>query len=481
MQEQRERELKFDVPDGWTVPSLDGVVPVDGEVQVETVTLRTTYYDTVDRDLLAHGMTLRRRTGDADTGWQLKVPDGDARTELRAPLGPGTTAPRELRALVTAVRAGSPLRRAAELDTNRTVHRVLGPEGAVLEVVDDAVRASAFGEATVVSEWREAEIELVGGSEGALAVAAQQLEMSGARPAETGSKLARALKYTGAGAPQPQAQSLLALVQAYLHEQYDVIVLGDVELRRGREVFHPVRVATRRFRSALRVYEDALNSERASALERELRWYAGLLGEARDLQVLRGNLADLERKVPDNERASSVLTDALDAADERARAALMRALSGRRYLAMIRELRAWAEAPAMLEPELPAGAALDFVLATERRLDKRLRRWSRHPDEDADSNEAMHKTRKAAKLLKYAAELAEPACGKRVGKIRKWAKTIQTRLGIAQDCVAASEFLRNVAAEGDIAAETGFDLGVLWVAEQRRLRKLRRAALRKFS
>jgi hypothetical protein len=31
-------------------------------------------------------VTLRRRVGDTDSGWQLKVPEGDARVELREDL-----------------------------------------------------------------------------------------------------------------------------------------------------------------------------------------------------------------------------------------------------------------------------------------------------------------------------------------------------------------------------------------------------------
>jgi inorganic triphosphatase YgiF len=43
--------------------------------------LTSDYYDTPERDLQGHGILLRRRQGDHDTGWQLKIPTTDGRTE----------------------------------------------------------------------------------------------------------------------------------------------------------------------------------------------------------------------------------------------------------------------------------------------------------------------------------------------------------------------------------------------------------------
>ncbi|MDP9166035.1 MAG: CYTH domain-containing protein, partial [Actinomycetota bacterium] len=67
--ETRERELKFDVSPDWVLPTVYSAG--DDARGLEPVTLRliTTYYDTASRDLLAVGVTLRRRTGDADQGW----------------------------------------------------------------------------------------------------------------------------------------------------------------------------------------------------------------------------------------------------------------------------------------------------------------------------------------------------------------------------------------------------------------------------
>jgi len=65
----------MDVDDRFVVPDLDRIV--DGAtVRHDTVDLISTYYDTPQRDLQACGILVRRRHGDDDTGWQVKLPDG---------------------------------------------------------------------------------------------------------------------------------------------------------------------------------------------------------------------------------------------------------------------------------------------------------------------------------------------------------------------------------------------------------------------
>src|SRR5947207_13598608 len=142
---QREREDKFDVDAGWTMPDLAGVLPPDAIVEPVSVSLTSRYFDTVDHGLLQRGVTLRLRTGDTDTGWQLKVPDGVARTEMRLPAsGAARSVPSEFRDLLLGLRAGAVLKPVAVLDTARTAWRVVDSGGALLaEIADDHVSASA--------------------------------------------------------------------------------------------------------------------------------------------------------------------------------------------------------------------------------------------------------------------------------------------------------------------------------------------------
>src|SRR5512139_176225 len=56
------------------------------------------------------------------------------------------------------------------------------------------------------------------------------------------------------------------------------------------EFLHDFRVATRRLRSALRLFADILGPKRCEALRGELRWLGQLLGAVRDLDVFGANL-----------------------------------------------------------------------------------------------------------------------------------------------------------------------------------------------
>src|SRR4051794_2513002 len=162
MQKATETERKYDVPEGFTLPAVDGL----GEPS--THDLEATYFDTEDLRLAANRMTLRRRTGGTDEGWHLKTPgDGTARTEHRLPLGPPRPGvPNELLHRVRAgVRRGM-LVPGARVRPRRVETPVCDADGRTLALIaDDTVDAEAYGEA---QHWREVEVELVDGDAGVL-------------------------------------------------------------------------------------------------------------------------------------------------------------------------------------------------------------------------------------------------------------------------------------------------------------------------
>ena len=58
-----EVERKFDVGSSAVSPSFDGLASVARVEHQPSVTLDAVYYDTAGRDLAAHRITLRRRSG----------------------------------------------------------------------------------------------------------------------------------------------------------------------------------------------------------------------------------------------------------------------------------------------------------------------------------------------------------------------------------------------------------------------------------
>jgi len=65
---------------------------------------------------------------------------------------------------------------------------------------------------------------------------------------------------------------------------------------------HQMRVATRRMGSALATYRPLLDGRRSDEIRAELRWLAGLLGAARDAEVMRLRLTELVAKEPEELR-----------------------------------------------------------------------------------------------------------------------------------------------------------------------------------
>lgn len=196
------------------------------------------------------------------------------------------------------------------------------------------------------------------------------------------------------------------------------------------EAVHDLRVALRRSRSVLGTTRELFDKDWVSQLRDELRWLAGELAPARDLDVLRAYLA---REAPE-------LTKLFDAARQRAQTQAVEALESARYLDLVAALK-------RTEPT-EANASLSELAGGEfKKLAKSVEGLG---DEPSDEN--LHKARIRAKKTRYAAELA---AGKPAEKVVKAAKRFQDVLGEHQDAVVAEEMIREAGTNGDTAFLAG--------------------------
>jgi CHAD domain-containing protein len=471
MQETVERETKWDVDERFTLPKLDDIV-AGGDIDHDTVDLVSAYYDTTERDLQAYGITLRRRNGDADTGWQLKIPTTEGRTELRWVLS--DSPPAELTNILTGITLGKELVNVATIHTVRERYRLSEPtqSEACAEVVDDHVRAS-IGDRLLA--WREIEVELGEHTPAPPEQLITRLIAAGAQPSRYASKLAHAWKTDEAEESRSPAARTVA---GYLMTQIDQIVAGDIGLRRAQDPIHDTRVATRRVRSTLRVFSKVLDSTAVGELDAELKWFAGLLGEVRDCQVQQRRFSSALDKVPDEMVLGPVrsrIRNDLNAIELPARARVTEAMKSDRYLAIMAALRHWRS-----DPPLAAST-------TEKKLRKRAGHAARKAERrltaaiESGDGAMLHRARKAAKRARYAGELMLPIAksGHTKSTIERY-KRIQKVLGDHQDTVVASAALRRIAsAAGTAGGENGFTYGLLYAREQviatdrrRKVRKL---------
>lgn len=483
--EQIEREDKYEVGQQFVLPDLASLAPVGGRVEIRPLRLESAYFDTADGDLLARGLTLRRRTGTTDEGWQLKVPTGDSRTEVRLDLTSATSVPRELRNLTAGARLGRPLRRTVVIRTERTVHRIVDDAGQLLlEVADDQVHAYAPGKSSVLlSGWREIEAELApSGDREILTRASLLLSAAGATLSRSPNKVARAL---GAAAPvtlrtksKRRARTAGDVLQPYLADQDEALITGDLLLRRGYDAIHPTRVATRRLRSTLRIYADFFEPSRAEELDVELAWYAGLLGSVRDPDVQRARLLNAVEKLPQELVVGPVaarIEEHLRAEKELHQATLKRAMNSQRYLKLLQETAQWATEPpftpaAGKKPDALRGA----VEAGAKKAAKHLQAGLR-----SGEDEELHKARKAGKRARYAAELAQPVLGKKAEASVARYERLQDILGDHQDSIGAAAQLRSIGASTSaLPGENGFTFGLLYAAQQHQAERSRAKAVR---
>ena len=483
-----ETERKYEARPGVTLPPLD-TLPEVAEVSVpETETLVAEYYDTDDLRLLKAGATLRRREGGADEGWHLKLPsdpktggksdgksDGNgtaSRLEIRLPASrPGDPVPDELARLVRVHTRGAALRPVARLETRRRTTTLLDTAGTSLaEVMADEVAAQTFGESTTLSRWNEIEVELTGGGPRLLRAADKQLRHGGLRPADYSAKLARAFagNLPRSRGERPLTRHSLAgeVVFGYLDAQAAALKGLDPAVRRGApDSIHQMRVAARRLRSTLQSFPAVVPAQSTAHLRNELKWLGGVLGDARDGEVLSDwlltRIADTPTELVMGPVAARVRAHfAPREAD--ARRAVLLALDSQRYFSMLDELDWLLEHPPLTAAA--AGRASEVlpraVARACRRTARRMRTAKRAPD-GQERDVALHETRKAAKRARYAAEAAQPVSGKKARRFAKRMKAVQSVLGDHQDAVNARATAREIGVQAHLAGESAFTFGLL--------------------
>jgi CHAD domain-containing protein len=252
-------------------------------------------------------------------------------------------------------------------------------------------------------------------------------------------------------------------VRAYLSAQLESIERTDPCLRVSDDVeaVHDLRVAMRRARTALRLTRDLFDREWVDRLRGELRWAAGELGPARDLDVL---LDGLRRDREELGLDAEPIVKKLERERRAARRRVAATLDSERYLSLLDELRVAVDHPPVHELDLSLERVADKAF---RRLRRSVAALGPNPSDDA-----VHRLRIDGKRARYAAELARPVAPKRSDRFVKAAKKFQDVVGAHQDAVVAERRIR-VFAE---SPEAAFGAGRL-VERQRRRRTDAREAL----
>ena len=461
---RRETELKFDCGPEFQLPEFDGLITVWDQQR----RLTASYWDTNSGRLIGAGATLRHRSASdsSEEGWTLKLPVGRktsagvVRDEHSEPGRPDSP-PARLVGLVRALTFDEPLSPVATIVTDRrSIALGTGFAEPVVEIADDMVESRVGG--TVGRAFRQIEVELVEPSgTDVMKVASRALRAAGLRQSKQRSKLQQVL-----GPPPPSGFSRRALdenstiaeaIAGLVARNVRQLVANDPAVRLGDDMVavHQARVATRRLRAELRLFRSVLETDVIDELRTDLRWLGGLLGALRDTQVMT-QLLDAHIQAIGNQREADGIEIAQRIAvnSEIQRTQLISALSGNRYLELLRRLENLVGDPRCrigVDPQQPALPVLARRAARSwrnvRRLENRLG--------PAPTDDELHSLRKAIKVARYAAQ----AAGRLGAASRGFAQAalvLQDELGELHDCVVEMAWLDQ--------NRTGFEPGAAFLA-----------------
>ncbi|GGL87041.1 MULTISPECIES: CYTH and CHAD domain-containing protein [Micromonospora] len=469
-----EEERKYQVPDDFVVPDLSPAVPADGRITAQRpVRLVATYFDTADLRLTRAGVSLRHRRGEREP-WTVKLPTGatGVRHEVSRPGRRGSGVPRELAELVTAFTRGADLAPVAVLRTRRRRSAVHDAAGTLLaEIADDRVTVLDPADQPA-GAFRELEVERAAGDSELLDRIGALLTGAGADGGDFVPKHRRALDLvvpthvgTVGGEPDLVAPTGLPadptagdVVTEAVRRGVDRLLRHDplVRLRAPvpghRTALQQMRVGCRRLRSDLRTFAPLLVPDWADPLRAELSWLAGVLGAARDAEVLRGRLRRTAAADPLSpldpatvDRLDAVLADRQEAA----LAAVDAALRSPRYVALTDALVLAARAP-RLTPRAaePAARVLPrLVRRPWRKLTGRKGGAGVSGLDPLGTDEQWHTVRKQAKRARYAVQAVAPAVGGKAGKLAGALADAQRLLGEHQDAAVAADTWTAVVAD----------------------------------
>jgi CHAD domain-containing protein len=204
------------------------------------------------------------------------------------------------------------------------------------------------------------------------------------------------------------------------------------------EQVHQARVSIRRLRSTLRTFGELFEPAWSSPLATELSWYAAILGEVRDLDVLRVSLEKTLWLI-DDDRIQTLVSSRLDRQRETAQERITIEKSTKRYTCLVDDVATIATSVQFAQQQ--SEPALEALRHEVRRTWGEVKRLRRKAQKDP-SNERLHRTRIELKRLQCACEVVGLVDTKRALKVAHAAASAQTHLGVVHDEAVASAWLR---------------------------------------
>jgi triphosphatase len=252
------------------------------------------------------------------------------------------------------------------------------------------------------------------------------------------------------------------------------------------EGVHQMRVALRRLRAAISLFSELLDDPQTERIKVELKWLAGELAPARDLDVfVTGNIKPLEQTLPARFGLQDLRHDLeaqRSAAFERAR----KAVESPRYRVLVLDVLSWLYAGEWTGGDELAHARRERKIEdfAREQLARRMKKIMKIAKTLAELDPRQrHKLRIAIKKLRYATEFFESVftgrkAKKRLRRFERQLKELQDSLGALNDIIVHQKLASAVIGRDarQRARRRAFAVGVVSGREQCRVEPLLRAA-----
>lgn len=297
----------------------------------------------------------------------------------------------------------------------------------------------------------EIELELKNGNKGHLFELAIQLQAQFPLAIENISKAQRAYAYFRSQPPKlikaeqirlsskaSADTTLKQIVETCLMQlqgNQDMVLYGhDIE------GVHQMRIAIRRLRAALKIFSRILHRESAETIIKDLAWINNLLGNARDLDVfITQTLPPILAQMP-NQPSLALLAKQARQAKKSAYLDVQKALTSQRYQHLLLSMGDWLENQAQQNQKIKQPTIAEIAQAMLSKRFEQLEKSGRQLEQA--SAEKRHRTRIAAKKLRYLAEFfASLYPTKKTKLFLKGLSQVQDQLGNMNDINVTSSLL----------------------------------------
>lgn len=400
----RDIELKFLARSEWR-GEVEAALAEQGASEVEKRgRIKATYFDTPDHGLWKRGLSLRvREVGDklvetVKRETAAGIEPGEWESEAKSPL-PDRAFLRKtpLADLIDEDQVEAALQQVFQVEVERAVV-VISKQEAIIECAIDAGHIEAKG---AKLDLCELELGLKSGARQGLFDLARRIcaqapvRLSLIGNAERGYRLingtwGRSAK--GSKVRLDGSMTCRAAFQAIARTCVHDLNLNEAALETEDEVeaVHQARVAVRKLRAAITLFKPMLADAAFDQMRENLKWYAGLLGDARDLDVL--------------QETQPEFADRIEARRRDAHRAFSESLATAQSRSFVVDLVAWIDAGEWQREfsEIAEAPMPDFVAKRLRRRRKKL--VSQGDDLESLDPGARHQVRIEAKKLRYMAE-----------------------------------------------------------------------------